>query len=245
MVMVVDADATREVFHESCACTVAVNDPNDAGVPEMMPVAEPIVTPLGSEPDAIDQIVDPTCPADDAEIWNGRPTPPVATAGRDMLNAGGSTAIVNALLSAHEAQFESDARTVNVTGATAAGVQSMTPFELRDIPAGSGESADHTMAPVPPVAVSVARYVEWYVPFGSDNVVIVSVTGATVMFNSFASDRFDPQLSVPCTATLNVPHAVGVPLIDPVAGLNVKPFGSAPVIDHDTVPTLPLADGVT
>jgi hypothetical protein len=75
--------------------------------------------------------------------------------------------------------------------------------------------------------------------------VIVSVTGATVMITTFASDRFDPHASVPCTTTLNVPHAVGVPAIVPVAASNDRPAGNAPDgIDHDTAPTLPLAVGV-
>ena len=42
-----------------------------------------------------------------------------------------------------------------------------------------------------------------------------------------------PMLSVAFAVKLNVPDAVGVPLIWPLAGLRLKPPGSAPLkIDH-------------
>src|SRR5262245_37486614 len=95
IVMIAGAYATREMFHESCPCTVAVNDPNIVGTPEMMPVAESIVMPAGSEPDGIDQIADPTCPEEDAGIGSGTPTPTVDGDATWIVNGGASIVSVS------------------------------------------------------------------------------------------------------------------------------------------------------
>src|SRR6185436_9280752 len=74
---------------------------------------------------------------------------------------------------------------------------------------------------------------------------MASAVGATTMETGLASARPAPQLSDPCSVTLNVPHVVGAPAIVPVDPLSDSPPGSGPAIAHSTVPTLPVAVAVS
>ena len=73
-------------------------------------------------------------------------------------------------------------------------------------------------------------------PLGSEEVVTVNGAGATVMLSAFDAVAF--ELSFTCTAKLEVPLAVGVPLIVPLAASD-RPAGSEPVDMDQTLPPVP------
>ena len=50
----------------------------------------------------------------------------------------------------------------------------------------------------------------------------------------------DPTVSVAVTSKLNVPVAVGVPLITPVAPVNVNPVGKAPDVTANVAAPVPF-----
>ena len=82
-------------------------------------------------------------------------------------------------------------------------------------------------------------------PGASVPVEIDSATGATSIVSGCSATRSAAQLSVARTTTAVVPHAAGVPVIDPVPASRDSPSGSDPdAIDQLTVPTFPLAVGV-
>ena len=96
---------------------------------------------------------------------------------------------------------------------------------------------------MPPVAPSVALYVELTTPPGSAAVVIPSVT-VIVNDSVLLAVRCVGLLeSVTVSVTLFVPAAVGVPLMTPVDVLILTPGGS-PVADHVYGGVPPLATTV-
>ncbi len=81
---------------------------------------------------------------------------------------------------------------------------------------------------VPPAAVSGCEYSANTMPLGSGFVVMV--TGlVTVMENAWAGE-VAPGLSWTVTLKLEVPTAVGVPLMVPLEDPRVKPLGSDPLL---------------
>ena len=69
------------------------------------------------------------------------------------------------------------------------------------------------------------------VPAGSGlEVLIVRVAGLTVRANAFDAVCGVPAESCTCKVKFDVPAAVGVPVIVPLAGFSVRPAGSEPVI---------------
>src|SRR4029077_15961687 len=99
-------------------------------------------------------------------------------------------------------------------------------------PAGNGFApvTDHVYGIVPRRAATVWLYNVPTVPPGNDGVVITNVAGATVI------DRLLSAVCVPsatCTLKVNVPAAVGVPLITPLLAMPRPPGnGFPPVTDH-------------
>ena len=88
------------------------------------------------------------------------------------------------------------------------------------------------MVPDPPVAVIVAEYGKDCVAVG--RVVVTIVTGGLMVIVSACVSTL-PMLSSTRTVKLNVPVAVGVPVIalDGVPeGASARPAGRVPVIDH-------------
>src|SRR5262245_63007963 len=124
----------------------------------MTPLAASIVTPGGSDPDASDHVVVPTCPTDVAAIWKGTPTLPDEAAGTDAVNAGASMVSENGAVAALPGQFESCAVTLNVNVPIDDGVPSIVPLALSVTPAGSVPAADQTTEPVPPDTLKEALY---------------------------------------------------------------------------------------
>jgi len=78
------------------------------------------------------------------------------------------------------------------------------------------------------------------VPLGSDDVVTANGGGAMVMLRACVSVAF--ELSFTCTVKLEVPAAVGVPLIVPLVASD-RPAGSEPpAVDQVLPPVPPLAE---
>jgi len=98
-------------------------------------------------------------------------------------------------------------------------------------PAGSEPVVTvHVYPPVPPLAASDWEYGVPTVPFGRDEVVIVTGAGLTVMLSAWVSEL--ELLSVTFTVKAELPGVPGVPLMVPPA-LRDKPEGSDPAeMDH-------------
>src|SRR5436305_1860510 len=79
-------------------------------------------------------------------------------------------------------------------------------------------------------------------PAASVAVEIESVVGAIESVSGTVDTRFCvSNESAALTTSGNVPHAVGVPAISPLAASSITPPGSAPDATlHDTLPTCPL-----
>ena len=76
-------------------------------------------------------------------------------------------------------------------------------------------------------------------PLGSEDVVTVNCGGTTMMVSACEAVAF--ELSLTCTVKLEVPAAVGVPLIVPLAE-SERPAGNEPVdMDQEFPPVPPLA----
>ena len=121
------------------------------------------------------------------------------------------------------------ARAVKLNVLAAVGVPDSNPPPLSVSPVGSApEARSHVIGSVPPVCVNcVAGYDVPVVPFGSDPGPIVIVGQFTVIVTVTSPKQ--PFASVALTVTGNEPCCVGVPDTSPVAVLNVRPVGSAPV----------------
>jgi hypothetical protein len=63
-----------------------------------------------------------------------------------------------------------------------------------------------------------------------DNVVMIGAAGRIVRENALEANCTGAEESWTRTVKLNVPEAVGVPLIAPDAAFNETPFGSAPEV---------------
>ena len=73
-------------------------------------------------------------------------------------------------------------------------------------------------------------------PVGSEDEVTVNCGGATIMVSACEAVAF--ALSLTCTVKLEVPAAVGVPLIVPLAE-SERPAGSEPVVVDQVLPPVP------
>ena len=120
--------------------------------------------------------------------------------------------------------------TVNVDVPAAVGVPLMTPPLDNVNPAGSAPvGRDHVYGDIPPEAVNVCEYWTPITPDASETVVIVN-DGAMVIESCLVSDC--EELSVTRTVKVDVPAAVGSPLIVP-PGARDNPAGREPaLIDH-------------
>src|SRR6185369_10102087 len=92
---------------------------------------------------------------------------------------------------------------------------------------GGRPVADQLSGATPPLAVTVNEYGVPTVPLG--RAVVVMTKGLRITSRNFA-DAVCSELSLTETGTVNVPMAVGVPLIAPVVVFNCSPEGS--VADH-------------
>lgn len=138
---------------------------------------------------------------------------------------------------------ESVTLTVKFEVPDAVGVPLMAPLALRVKPAGSAPAlTDHVYGGVPPLAPRFCGpYFVPAVPAGSEVVVTLGGAGAGLMtiWRGCVPDRFAE--SVALTVKLNVPDAVGVPVIAPLLA-RVKPAGSAPALtDHEYGGVPPVA----
>ena len=62
--------------------------------------------------------------------------------------------------------------------------------------------------------------------------VMATVFDAALIVSANTWEVLAEALSATCTVKLEVPAAVGVPVIPPVAGFNARPAGRAPAIDQ-------------
>jgi len=119
--------------------------------------------------------------------------------------------------------LESVTVTDAVKGPAAVGVPVTWPAELMESPAGR-PVAVKLYGVVPPEAVTVALYAVPTVPFGREVVVSTSPVGAIVMVTFPVLVCAGLLESVTVTDAVNVPAAVGVPVIWPL-GLMDSPAG--------------------
>lgn len=114
----------------------------------------------------------------------------------------------------------------------AVGFPEIAPDAARLRPAGRllPEPRDHVYGPVPPVACSVLVYMEFWVPDGSVEEVIVRGAAAGAMAIDSVTDLVCAGLSESVTEAvkLAVPLAVGVPEIKPVFVFRLSPAGILP-----------------
>src|SRR5579871_1756363 len=107
----------------------------------------------------------------------------------------------------------------------------MTPLGANEIPGGSDPPVtDQVYPPAPPVAERVWEYGTPRVPAGSEPLTIESAGGLIVKVRALAADV--AELSATWTVKAELPTAVGVPLIAPLAE-RLTPAGSEPLtMDH-------------
>jgi hypothetical protein len=113
------------------------------------------------------------------------------------------------------------------------GVPPITPVAEFNVKPGGSEPVftDQVYGSVPPVAVKVAEYGTFTVPSGSETVVICGGAGKMVIGRvAIAICGGGPESFTRNRIGVNVPYAVGVPLITPF-GFKVKPGGRAPAIN--------------
>src|SRR4029079_17918303 len=108
----------------------------------------------------------------------------------------------------------------------AVGVPVIAPvLALRLSPAGSGPGDNEQVyGVVPPLAAAVCEYTPVASPF---NRVVVVIDGAVAMVIDSALVAVAPTLSVTFSVKLNIPAAVGVPVIAPLLA-RLNPPGSGP-----------------
>src|SRR3989304_489177 len=142
------------------------------------------------------------------------------------------------------APFASVARTVKLDVPPVVGVPLITPVPLlRVSPKGRlPATIAHVTGDLPPVDVSVWLYARFTVP--SDNSVVVTDSAAYTVIESALSE-YAPLASITRTVKFDVPAAVGVPLITPVAVFRFNPAGRLPVATDQLYGVLPpVADNV-
>ncbi len=89
--------------------------------------------------------------------------------------------------------------------------------ELSDSPPGNAPAViEKVTAPVPPVALSACEYAIPTVPFGS---VTGFTTSAAATTTVYAREPVAPSVSLPVIVKLNVPAALGTPVIAPLASV--------------------------
>jgi hypothetical protein len=123
----------------------------------------------------------------------------------------------------------------------AVGVPVIAPVEVtRDSPAGRLPVAiAQVYGLAPPVAASIWLYATLIVSAGRLDVVIVN--GAMTAMDS-ACVAAAPTLSVTFAVKLDVPVAVGVPVIAPVAAVRLKPPGRLPADIDQVMGAVPPED---
>ncbi len=226
-------------FELSVTSTVKFELPAAVGIPLIVPLA-PSDSPAGSEPALNDQLLPPVPPLAES-VWL-YVAPTVALGSEVVVTFNGGGLATEMLRPCMSVAFElSLTCTVKFAVPLAVGVPLMAPLAESDRPAGSAPGPlDHVYPPVPPLADSVWLYAAPTVPAGSDVVVMVNGGGATVMLRAWVSLPF--ELSFTCTVKLEVPAAVGVPLMAPL-GASVRPGGSEPAfVDQLLPPVPPLAE---
>ena len=209
------------------------------GVPEIVPLAVSIDSPLGRP--AADHVYGTAPPVADGVVGlKALPTCPFGSADGHVAVNGVITFSVKLFVPAAVRASATAAATVNVPAAV--GVPEMMPVEESMAnPAGSPE-ADQTYGVVPPVAVGFAEvYATPTSPSGIDTGHVTTSAGFTVIAYAFVAVAV--MASVMVRDTLNVPAVVGEPEIAPVDELIVRPGGS-PLPDHTYGAVPPLADGV-
>ena len=115
-------------------------------------------------------------------------------------------------------------------GPTLVGVPPIVPPLLKLRPAGNApEVTVHEYGVVPPIAASANEYAVPTISFGTEGVVIVSGNAPELMLmeNGLVAFCIGEDESVTCTAKLNWPTVVGVPLIVPPL-LKLRPPGNEP-----------------
>jgi hypothetical protein len=223
-----------EVLLLSVTVAVKFAVPAAVGVPLMFPPA-PRLSPAGRAPLLTVHVYPPVPPLAASACEYATPTVPPGSEAEVTVSGGG----VTAMLSAFDAAVLLLSATVAVKFAVpaAVGVPVMAPFTARFSPAGSEPLLTvHEYPPVPPLAVSACEYAVPIVPFGSDAVVIVSVSGATAMLSAFDAELL--PLSTTVTVKFAVPGAVGVPAMLPLAA-RLSPAGGEPAERIQTYPPVP------
>jgi hypothetical protein len=111
------------------------------------------------------------------------------------------------------------------------GVPLMAPFLLKVRPTGNvPDTTVHEYGSVPPEVPRVDQYAVPTTPFGNEAVVIFKRAPEALMLieKDACAVSGGVEASETCTAKLNWPEAVGVPLITPVVLDNDNPDGNPP-----------------
>lgn len=207
--------------------------PAFVGVPEIAPVEEVRARPSGRLPDDTDQVAPSVLAVRFAEygefiLPSGRVVVVIAS----VVTGSGFLLIVSVNCFSSFAEPYT-ALTVNVEVPAVVGVPEITPDEgLRDNPAGRVPLITLQFAPVM-LAASVAEYAVPTVPeLRLVVVIVIEGIALTVIESCFSADC---ESFSALTVNVDVPVAVGVPVIAPVEVLSVSPVGRVPdESDHVT-----------
>jgi len=206
----------------SATFAVKLDVPAVVGVPVIAPPAL-IESPAGRLPEFTDHVRGAVPPVA-ASVWLY--ATPTVSAGRLAVVMLGAALITIESALVPDAPTVSAAFAVKLAVPVAVGVPLMTPPALMASPAGRlPAESDHVSAPVPPVAANVWLYATFIVSAG--RLAVVTVTAALITMES-AFVPVAPTLSVTFAVKLDIPDAVGVPLITPVPDARDSPVGRLP-----------------
>lgn len=146
------------------------------------------------------------------------------------LTGAGLIAIVKDFAAVAGGAALSLAWTVKLEFPAAAGVPRMTPVDgSRDKPAGNEPAlTDQVYGGVPPEPLSVWEYAIPTMPAGIDAVAMLKAGGFTTSVKLLFA--LAEPLSFTCAVKVELPAAVGVPLITPEAESRDNPAGSEPAL---------------
>ena len=213
------------------------NVPTAEGVPEINPVAEFRLNPVGKLPAGTDQTRGALPPAVTTAFEYGAVTLPP---GKVVVVIDNVPATLIAKSCVADAPAVSTTRMVTLETPTVAGVPEIVPLlPLRLNPPGNVPvDTAHVSGAVPPVDAIVWEYAVPAVAAGREEVVIESGAPITIL-KGFGTEA--PTKSVTVSVKLKVLAVVGVPEINPAAVSKFRPGGSAPAEMDQTSGCVPPA----
>ena len=214
------------------ALTVKLNVPDDPGVPEITP-AGLIVKPAGKLPDEISQVIGVAPVAASVSLY-AIPTVPL---GKVVVVITGGAGLMRMLSALESLLATFVALTVKLDVPAVVGVPVITPPTSILKPAGKLPPEMSQVIGAVPVAASVALYDTPTLPFGNEVVVITGGTALMIMLSTLESLL---ATFVALTVKLDVPAAVGVPVITPPTSI-LKPAGKLPPEISQVIGAVPVA----